>query len=49
MLVIVVLSYFLARAQQAAPLPVIGEHVGIAAIVVVLSYLIGAWVNRMFG
>jgi VIT1/CCC1 family predicted Fe2+/Mn2+ transporter len=48
LLVIIVLSYFLARAQQASPIMVIGEHVGIAVAVVVLSHLIGSWVSRTF-
>lgn len=47
-LVISVLSYFIARAQQAAPAAIIGEHVGIAMVVVVLSHFIGAWVNAAF-
>ena len=48
MFVIVVLSYFLARAQNARPLMIIGEHLGIAVLVVVLSHLIGLWVNETF-
>lgn len=48
MLVIVVLSYFLARTQNTKPLHVIGEHLGIAVLVVVLSHFIGVWVNRTF-
>jgi len=48
MLVIVILSYFLARAQQASPIMIIGEHLGIAIIVVVLSHLIGVWVSETF-
>lgn len=48
MLVIVVLSYFLARAQKASPVLIVGEHLGIAILVVVLSHLIGAWVGRTF-
>ncbi len=48
MFVIVVLSYFLARAQNARPLMIIGEHLGIAVVVVVLSHLIGLWVNETF-
>ncbi|MDJ0904706.1 MAG: hypothetical protein QNI96_01700 [Woeseiaceae bacterium] len=48
MFVITVLSYFLARAQKARPLLIIGEHLGIAALVVVLSHFIGVWVNRTF-
>jgi VIT1/CCC1 family predicted Fe2+/Mn2+ transporter len=47
-LVIAVLSYFLARAQQASPVAIIGEHVAIAIIVVVASHFIGAWVNVAF-
>ncbi len=48
MLVIIVLSYFLARAQQASPIMIIGEHLGIAVLVVVLSHLIGVWVSKTF-
>jgi VIT1/CCC1 family predicted Fe2+/Mn2+ transporter len=48
MLVIVVLSYFLARAQKASPILIVAEHLGIAILVVVLSHLIGAWVGRTF-
>jgi len=49
LLVIVVLSYFLARAQNEAPFMIIAEHVGIAALVLVLSHYIGVWVNATFG
>lgn len=49
MLVIVVLSYFLARAQKSSPFGIIAEHVSIAILVVVFSHLIGAWVSRAFG
>jgi len=48
MLVIVVLSYFLARAQNVSPIHVVAEHLGIAILVVVLSHLIGVWVSRTF-
>jgi VIT1/CCC1 family predicted Fe2+/Mn2+ transporter len=49
MLVIAVLSYFLAKTQGEKPGPVIAEHLGIAALVVVLSHFIGAWVGATFG
>lgn len=49
MLVITVLSYFLARSQNERPLPIIAEHLGIAILVVVLSHFIGAWVGATFG
>ena len=48
MLVITVLSYFIARAQQTSPLAIIAEHLGIALLVVILSHLIGLWVGRTF-
>ncbi len=49
LLVIVVLSYFLARAQDESPVAIIAEHVGIAVLVVVLSHFIGVWVSATFG
>ncbi len=48
MLVIVLLSYFLARSQGASPLTTIAEHLGIALLVVFLSHYIGVWVSRTF-
>ncbi len=48
MLVIVVLSFFLARVQKASPVLIIGEHLGIAILVVVLSHFIGVWVGNTF-
>lgn len=49
MLVISVLSYFLARAQGESPWPIIAEHLGIAILVVFLSHFIGVWVASTFG
>lgn len=49
LLVIVILSYFLARSQEERPLYIIGEHLGIAIAVVVLSHYIGVWVAATFG
>lgn len=49
MTVIGVLSYFLAKAQNERPIPIIAEHLGIAVLVIVLSHLIGAWVGATFG
>jgi len=48
MLVIVVLSYFLARSQNESPWFIILEHLGIAILVVVLSHFIGVWVANTF-
>lgn len=49
MLVIVVLSYFLARSQGESPFAIIAEHVGIAMLVVIFSHYIGVWVGITFG
>ena len=49
LLVIVILSYFLARSQDESPLYIIGEHLGIAVLVLVLSHFIGVWVAATFG
>ena len=49
MLVIIVLSYFLARLQNESPWLIILEHLGIAMLVVVLSHFIGVWVANNFG
>ena len=49
LLVIVALSYFLARSQDEPPLHIIGEHVGIAILVLVFSHYIGVWVAATFG
>jgi len=49
LLVIVVLSYFLARSQDESPLYIIGEHLGIAILVLVFSHYIGVWVAATFG
>jgi len=48
-LVITVLSYFLARAQNESPTAIVAEHLGIAILVVLLSHFIGVWVSRTFG
>ena len=49
LLVIVILSYFLARSQDESPLYIIGEHLGIAILVLVFSHYIGVWVAATFG
>ena len=49
LIVIIVLSYFLAKSQDESPLFIIGEHVGIAVLVLVFSHYIGVWVAATFG
>jgi VIT1/CCC1 family predicted Fe2+/Mn2+ transporter len=43
------LSYRLAVSQGASPWRAIAEHLTIAAAVVVITHLVGAWVARTFG
>ena len=38
-------SHWIARSQQKRSLPVIAEHLGVAAVVVVLTYYLGNWVS----
>lgn len=47
--VLALLSYRMARAQQVAAWPVIGEHVLIAVVVVVVTQWVGVWVATAFG
>ena len=48
LIVIALLSFFLARSQQNAAMPVVLEHLGIAIAVIVISHFIGVWVNTAF-
>lgn len=49
LLVITLLSVYLARVQRGNTLHVITEHLGIAIVVVTVSYFIGIWVRTSFG
>lgn len=48
LLVITLLSAYLARVQAVRALTVITEHLGIAIVVVTVSYFIGIWVRTSF-
>ncbi len=48
LLVITLLSAFLAHIQRVKALTVITEHLGIAIVVVTVSYFIGIWVKTAF-
>ena len=48
LLVITLLSIYLAHVQRVKALPVITEHLGIAIVVVTVSYFIGVWVRTAF-
>jgi vacuolar iron transporter family protein len=47
LLLLAVLSFFVARAQAIPPWKVIGEHLLIALCVVVLTYAVGDWVQGL--
>ena len=48
LMVITLLSAFLARMQRVAALPIIAEHLVIAIVVIAISHYIGVWVNSAF-
>jgi len=41
-------SYRMAREQHKHPLKVVGEHLGIAIVVIVATYYVGTWVSTIF-
>ncbi len=43
------LSWRLARDRGESPWPVIGEHVGIAVVVIVTTHFLGDWIAHLFG
>lgn len=45
--VLTVLSYFMARSQGKRPWKIIGEHVLIAAVVIVITQCVGSWVATL--
>jgi VIT1/CCC1 family predicted Fe2+/Mn2+ transporter len=47
LLLLAVLSFFVARAQAIPPWKVIGEHLLIALCVVVMTYVVGGWVQGL--
>jgi len=47
LLLLALLSFFLAREQGIAPWKVVGEHLMIALCVVTLSHLVGDWVQGL--
>jgi len=49
LLIIIALSFFIARNQDAHPLPVIIEHSLITLVVITVAHFVGVWVDRIFG
>jgi len=47
--VLTLISYLMAKDQGEKPSHVIGEHVGIAVVVIVVTHLVGDWVSATFG
>jgi len=41
-------SFFVAREEKARPFPVIAEHLLVAIVVVIATYLVGLWISRTF-
>ena len=48
LLVLSVLSYYIAKKNKENPVYVIGEHIGIALVVILGTYFIGSWVGTNF-
>ena len=48
LIVIVLLSYYLANSQKVPAVPVVAEHLAIAVVVVILAHFIGVWVQSVF-
>jgi len=48
LLVLTIISYKLARSKQENPVQVIGEHLGIAVLVIVLTHYLGEWIAKVF-
>ena len=48
LIIISVMSYFLARLQQASVWRAVAEHVAIALVVVTISHYVGVWTRSVF-
>lgn len=49
LLLLGILSYFIAREQKVNPWKVIGEHLAIAMVVIVVTHYAGGWISKVFG
>ena len=47
MLILAILSYAMAKSQGEAPWKIVGEHIVIALVVIVITHLVGDWVNTL--
>ncbi len=48
LLVLAILSYFIAKDQKESAWKVIGEHLLIAVIVILVTYSLGTWISQYF-
>lgn len=46
-LLLIFLSYFIAKRQKESPFGVIGEHIAIAILVIYLTNLAGGWIQKI--
>ncbi len=49
MLVLGLISFWMARDQKEPPWHVMGEHMGIALLVIFLTHFVGEWISATFG
>jgi VIT1/CCC1 family predicted Fe2+/Mn2+ transporter len=49
LLLITVLSYFIAKRDRKNPVWTIGEHVGLTVFIIFLTHNIGHWISSVFG
>ncbi len=47
--VLTLISYWMAKDERKNPFHVIGEHVGIAVVVIFITHYVGDWVGATFG
>jgi len=47
--VLTLISYMMAKDQKEKPSHVIGEHVGIAVLVIFITHYVGDWISATFG
>ncbi len=49
LLLITILSYFIAKRDKNNPLWTIGEHVALTVFIIILTHSIGTWMSSLFG
>ena len=49
LILITILSYFIAKRDKSNPLWTIGEHVALTLFIIVLTHILGSWISSIFG